>query len=50
MNPLELGCLGFHEISRSLPHIMPTLIFKIEALIPFECKYQIVLATLLVFC
>ncbi len=49
MNQLELGCQGFHEVPPSLPHITPTLIFKIKALTPFEWKYQIVQATLLVF-
>jgi hypothetical protein len=33
----------------SLPHITPTLILKLKASTPFECKYQIVLATLLVY-
>jgi hypothetical protein len=30
-------------------HITFTLLFKIKASTPFECKYQIVLATFLVF-
>ncbi len=46
---MELGCLGIHEVSPLLPHITPTLIFKIKASTPFKCKYQIVLTTLLVF-
>jgi hypothetical protein len=48
-NPLELGCPGFHEVSPSLPHITLTLICYIKASTPFECKYQIVPITLLVF-
>jgi hypothetical protein len=46
---LELGCSGFHEVLPSLPHITPTLIYKIKELTPFECRYQIVLITPLVF-
>jgi hypothetical protein len=34
--------LGFHEILPSLPHITPTLIFKIKVSTTFKCKYQIV--------
>jgi hypothetical protein len=49
MNPLELRCPCFHEVSLSLPHIMPTLIPKINASTPFKCKYQIVLATISIF-
>jgi hypothetical protein len=32
-----------------LPHITPTLIFKIKTSTPFECNYQIVLTTFFVF-
>jgi len=46
---LELRCLGFHEVPSSLTHLTPTLIFKIKALTPFECKYQIVSTTPLIF-
>jgi hypothetical protein len=48
-NPLELGCLGFHEVPPSLAHIAPTLICKIKTLTPSKCKYQIVPGTFLVF-
>jgi len=49
MNPLELGCQGFHEVLSSLPHITPTLIFKIKSSTPFKCKYQFVSATFFIF-
>jgi hypothetical protein len=49
MNPLELKCQGFHVISLSLSHTTPILIFEIKASTFFECKYQIISTTLLVF-
>jgi hypothetical protein len=50
MNPLDLGCLSFHEVSLSLPHLTFTLIcYNKKALTPSEHKYQIISATLLVF-
>ncbi len=30
MNPLDLGCLSFHEVPSSLPHLTPTLICEIK--------------------
>jgi hypothetical protein len=41
MNPLELGCQGFHEVSLSLLHTMPTLIFKIKASTSFNANIKL---------
>ncbi len=46
---MELRCLGFHEVPSSPPRLTHTLILKIQALTPFECKYQIVSTTPLIF-
>ncbi len=35
MNPLDLGCSSFHEVTPSLPHLMPTLICSIKRPRPF---------------
>jgi hypothetical protein len=50
MNPLDLGCLSFHEVSSSFPHLTLALIcYTKKTSIPSERKYHIVSATLLVF-
>jgi hypothetical protein len=50
MNPLDIGCLSFHKVPPSLPHLTPTLnLLNKKALTLFERKYHIVSATLLVF-
>jgi hypothetical protein len=49
MNPLELGCQGFHVVPPSQSHITFILIFKIKASTYFKCEYQVTLVTLLVF-
>ncbi len=35
MNPLDPGCLSFHEVLPSLPHLTPTLICSIKRFRPF---------------
>jgi hypothetical protein len=50
MNPLDLGCSSFHEVSPSLPHLTLALIcYNKKVSTPSECKYHIVSTTLLVF-
>ncbi len=50
MNPLDLGCSSFYEVSSSLPHFTPALIcYNKKTLTPFKRKYHIVSATFLVF-
>jgi hypothetical protein len=50
MNPLDLGCSSFHEVPPSLPHLTLALIcYNKKASTPYERKYHIVSATLLVF-
>jgi hypothetical protein len=50
MNPLDLGCSSFHEVSASFPHLTLALIcYNKKTSTPFERKYHIVSGTLLVF-
>jgi hypothetical protein len=50
MNPLDLGCSIFHEVSPSLPHFTLALIcYNKKTSTLSERKYHIVFATLLVF-
>jgi hypothetical protein len=52
MNPLNLGCSSFHEVSSSLPRLTPYAYLNLlnkKTSTPFERKYHIVFATFLVF-
>jgi hypothetical protein len=50
MNPLDLRCSSFHEVSPSLPHLTLALIcYNKKTSTPSERKYHIVSAIFLVF-
>jgi hypothetical protein len=50
MNPLDLGCSSFHEVTPSLPHLKFALIcYNKKTSTLSKRKYHIVSATFLVF-